>query len=293
MKFIVAPVIILCFLLILSCKTTQPGGWRTVINKSPLEKIVTYHFAAFDSQDFGMVTGFAGQIFYTTDRAATWKQSANKSFDLFTLEINGPYIWACGEKGNVRVSKNSGMTFEPLKNFGRSEPDHCRFLSFVSPDNGWIASATTLASTADGGRTWSILRLPPDSARIVAIDLFADAQGVVMDRNAGLYFTGDGGKHWHLKRLVSPLHKPDLKVHTSPTVALRFRNPKQGMVIARIKNPFSYTIFYTGNGGNSWNSRILSTDRDYMEGTVYISRDMNTITLLDSEDQTVSVFTNR
>jgi photosystem II stability/assembly factor-like uncharacterized protein len=292
MKFFVWLVIIICSLLVFSCKTTQPAGWYTVINKSPLEKVITYYYAAFDDQDLGMVTGFAGQLYYTTDNAATWQRSANRSFCLFTLEMNGSYVWACGDKGNVRMSKNRGLTFEPLTDFGPPEPDHCRYLSFISPDTGWIASPALLASTDDGGKTWNKLVLPQGLTRIAAIDLITDKQGVVLDNRGVLYVTTDGGATWRSRAPAAGIRGIDLEVRNTPAVALRFVSPSQGMLVARIKNPFSITVFITTNGGASWKSRTLTEDRDYTQSSLYLSRDQETITILDTEDQNVSVFIN-
>jgi photosystem II stability/assembly factor-like uncharacterized protein len=275
-----------------ACKTAQPAGWRQIINKSPLEKVVTYYCAAFEDNDLGLVTGFAGQIFYTTDDAATWRQSANSSFCLFTLEINGSYVWACGDKGNVRVSKNRGRSFEPLTDFGPPEPDHCRYLSFISPDTGWIASPTLLAGTTDGGRTWTVLSLPPGSKKLAAIDLITDTQGLILDSAGVLYRTENGGTTWRPRPLGPGMRMIDLEIRNSPSIALRFANPEQGMLAARTKNPFSIGVFVTSNGGASWDRRTLTTDRDYAQGSIYLSRDLETITVLDTQNQTVSVFTN-
>ncbi len=293
MKYLPLMVMLITAGICVACKTTQPGAFRAIINKSPLEKVVTYYYAAFEGGELGLVTGFAGQVFYTNDHAATWRRSANSSFCLFTLEINGSYIWACGDKGNVRVSKNRGRTFEPLADFGPPEPGHCRYLSFSSPNTGWIASPALLAGTADGGKTWTGITLPPGCARLVAIDLITDTQGLILDSKGVLYSTENGGATWRPQPLGTGMRAIDLEIRNSPAVALRFVNPAQGILVARIKDPFSISVFATSNGGANWKGSTLTTDRDYTHNSVYLSRDLETITLLDTENQTVSVFSSR
>jgi len=280
-------------LLFASCKTTQHRNWQSVIHKSQLEKIVTYYHAAFDTAGFGVVTGFAGQIYYTTDLAATWKLASSRSFGLFTLEINDSYVWSCGDKGNVLMSKNQAKTFDMLKSFGRSDPHHCRYLSFISAKTGWIASPDSLALTQDGGRNWTALTLPEDCARIAAIDLFSEQEGIVLDEKGTLYFTPDQGLTW--RRLSSTLknYKIDLNIYKSPAVAMRFKDAKQGMIVAKLLQPFACAVLFTENGGITWVQKTISTDRDYAKSSIYLSRDMQTITLLDAENQTVSVFESR
>jgi len=283
---------IICCIFI-SCKTTQPTGWRSVIHKSPLEKIVTYYHAAFDSSGFGVVTGFAGQIYYTTDAAASWKLASSRSFCLFALEINDAYVWACGDKGNVRVSKNQAKSFDIVKDFGRSDPHHCRFLSFVSVKTGWIASPYSLALTQDGGRNWTALILPEDCARIAAIDLFSEQEGMLLDEKGTLYNTSDQGLTW--RKLASTLknYKLDLNIYKSSALAMRFKDAEQGMIVAKLLQPFSCAVLFTQNGGITWTQKNISTDHDYRKSSIYLSRDMRTITLLDAENQTVSVFESR
>ncbi|MBN1798415.1 MAG: hypothetical protein JW822_07550 [Spirochaetales bacterium] len=292
MKYLLS-IILLTTVLLISCPTLQPTGWRTVIHKSPLEKIVTYYHAAFDSSGFGVVTGFAGQIYYTTDATATWNLASSRSFGLFALEINAANVWACGDKGNVLMSKNQAKSFDMLKKFGRSDPHHCRFLSFISDKVGWIASPEKLALTRDGGRNWSALTLPQDCAHIVAIDLFSEQEGIVLDEKGILYLTPDQGLTWRRLSAALRAYGMDLEVYKSPAVAMRFKDAKQGMIVAKFTQPFSCAVLFTKNGGISWTKKIISTDRDYQKGSVFLSRDMRTITLLDSENQTVSVFENQ
>jgi photosystem II stability/assembly factor-like uncharacterized protein len=292
MKYLL-PLILIAALCLVSCPTLQTGNWRTAIHKSPLEKIVTYYHAAFDSTGFGVVTGFAGQIYYTTDATATWNLASSRSFGLFALEINHTNVWACGDKGNVLMSKNQASSFDMLKKYGRSDPHHCRYLSFVSAKTGWIASPDKLALTRDGGRNWTTLTLPDNCARIVAIDLFSEQEGVVLDEKGILYHTSDQGLTW--RRLSSALksYGMDLNVYKSPAIAIRFQDAKQGMIVAKFSQPFSCATLLTKNGGITWTKKTISTDRDYQKSSVYLSRDMRTITLLDAENQTVSVFESR
>jgi photosystem II stability/assembly factor-like uncharacterized protein len=278
-------------ILLISCLTLKTTGWQPVIDKQPLEKIITYYQAAFTGRDYGIVTGFAGFLHYTTDRALTWKQAANSSFDLFAVEVIGDYVWACGENGNVRLSKDLGKHFEPVTDFGKPVPDHCRYLSFVSRKVGWIASPEILGLTLDGGITWSELSLPQGCGQIMAIDLFTEQKGVILDSQATLYFTSDQGLSWRRQETFLKSVPLDLTVYKSPGIAMRFKDAGQGMIVAKVKNPFACIALISENGGSTWQQQILSRDADYSSSSVYISRDMTTITILCLKNQTVSVFT--
>jgi photosystem II stability/assembly factor-like uncharacterized protein len=276
--------------LLLACSTLKTTGWQAIIDNRPLEKIVTYYQAAFADSDNGMVAGFAGQLFYTTDRAVTWKQAQNRSFELYALDLNGDYIWACGDKGNVRVSKDRGRHFEPVSDFGKTDREHCRYLSFLSPKTGWIASPVNLGRTEDGGTNWNRLTLPGDCGRIAAIDLFAEQQGVILDDKGVLFFTADQGNHWRRQDTSLKSVGLDLAAYDSPAIAMRFQDQEHGLIVARIKKPLSYLVLSTQNGGASFRQDIISRNDDYRQSSVYLSRDAAIITILNLTNQSVSVF---
>src|SRR5512143_1438269 len=108
------------------------------------------YYAGFMNESFGMTVGYGGEVHYTNDGGASWPQAANSSKCRFGLEIVDDQVaWHCGNGGHVRKSTDGGKTWQAVADFGPSEPNQCRFLSFLDDTTGWAATPSQLAATND------------------------------------------------------------------------------------------------------------------------------------------------
>jgi photosystem II stability/assembly factor-like uncharacterized protein len=63
----------------------------------------------------------------------------------------------------------------------------------------WLEGRNTLLRTADGGRSWTAIRLP--DSELTSLDFVTPNVGYSVASEGGLYRTSDGGRNW---RLVQP-----------------------------------------------------------------------------------------
>lgn len=232
------------------------------------------NIGGFYNDNLGITVGYAGEIHYTTDAGATWPKSENSSMCRFGLDIVSEKIaWCCGNGGHVRKTVDGGKSWQKVTNYEKSESDQCRFISFLSENTGWIASPDKLASTKDGGITWTEIKLPTDINKIFSIDLLNENIGYLVDGNNKLYTTKDGGLTWNAKE-IKDLNLDKIIASTNTSV-LRFTDERNG------------TFFYYGednnlkcinstDGGDTWNNEILP---EIKGNALYLSRDAKLLTV--------------
>src|SRR5512146_3271532 len=149
--------------------TISTGPWQ-VIRQAQYEQSI--YQAGFLDDSFGITVGYSGGVYYTTDGAQTWSQANNTSYCRFGLDIvDQQTAWNCGNGGHVRLSTDGGKNWQAVADFGGSEPDHCRYLSFLDARTGWAAAPELLGTTTDAGTTWNTLALPKDIKDMAAIAL--------------------------------------------------------------------------------------------------------------------------
>ena len=222
----------------------------------------------FYSDSFGITVGYSGEVHYTNDAGITWPKGNNESLCRFGLDIVSEKIaWNCGNGAGVRKTIDGGQNWKAVTDFGGTEPDQCRYLSFLNENVGWIASPKKLGSTKDGGQNWKEVKLPEGLDEIFAMNLLNEAIGYLIDTKATLYTTKDGGLSWTKK----PLNITDIDntIWPSNVSAIRFMDEKNG------------TLFYnsiegklkclnTIDGGNTWKQQILP---DISGNGMYLSSD--------------------
>lgn len=228
------------------------------------------YLGGFETEEFGITVGYNGESHYTTDGGETWPQGNNKSYCRFGLDIvNDKLAWSCGNGGHVRKTTDGGENWIEVTNFGKSEPNQCRYASFIDENTGWLGSYDYVGSTKDGGQTWAELVLPDSCGQVLSIDLLNENQGYLIDSYKKLYVTKDGGSTWDSYDI------PDLNMTSSfvstNNQVFRFTDEKNGIL-------FYYTTdkqlkgLKTNDGGQSW-KEVKLPQIDISKGGLYLSHD--------------------
>ncbi len=254
--------------------TPSTGPWQ-VIRQAQYEQS-TYQ-AGFLDDSYGIMVGYNGAVYYTTDGGQNWSQGKNTSYCRFGLDlVNQQTAWNCGNAGHVRMSTDGGKNWQAVENFGGSEPDQCRFLRFLDARTGWAASPQLLGATTDGGATWNTLALPKDIKDVAAIDLRTATEGYLLDTTGKVFVTTDGGQTWTTRSLELAGNEK-LTIARAPTAAIRFSDAQNGMVVFDLKD--SVFSARTTDGGQTWKREPVEIN--YKAPTLYLAHDGLTLTAID------------
>lgn len=226
------------------------GEWRLVAVRAFEHHVI---FAGFLDERSGVTVGAHGMAFYSADGGQRWEEGTGVSSNLYALELlPDGFAWNGGNRF-TRRSFNGGRSWYLGADFGDGEPDQVRQLSFADEVRGFVATATRLGVTADGGVSWTELRLPaevreiaavsmalapprPGDTRVTLVRLLARGPvvGRVLDAAGRLWRTDDGGASW--REEPSPLAgKAFLLVGRTGTVSLRFTGTGEGVLAALVK----------------------------------------------------------
>lgn len=110
----------------------------------------------------------------------------NVASDLILVSSNSGSTWSAAALPAVTRPVTSN-NFQGFPSLGPDDVD------FVSLTTGWLADASTVWRTVDGGRHWT-LQLSHDGA-VLSVDMVSPSTGWVLT-SAGIWRTTDGGKHW-------------------------------------------------------------------------------------------------
>lgn len=107
-----------------------------------------------------------------------------------------------GQRGNILLS-DDGSSWQQVAVPVDATLTRVRFLD---AQRGWaVGYDGTVLATADGGRSWTLLRFDPDWAKPWFDLHFVDAdRGLLAGANGALLATGDGGRSWQ------PIESPAL-----------------------------------------------------------------------------------
>jgi hypothetical protein len=261
--------------------------WIAVVESNPDQSI---SLAGFLNKSLGITVGCDGIIYYTENGSEDWNEADNASFhNLFGLEIlNEEVAFYCGDAGHVGISVDEGKTWQRVTDFGILELNHCRFLSFINPDTGWIASPDLLGATYDGGKSWQEVTLPDGISKILAIDLYAQDKGVILNDKGELYFTQDNGSTWQKKILNIDVENYYFQTDICPTIGMRFSDSQTGMIVVCQQKPEKSWVSLVITDG-SVTEKVLVTTTDDMSifSSVFLSRDTKYLTLTDTTKKVV------
>ena len=254
--------------------TPSVGPWK-VIRQATYEQSI--YQAGFLDDSFGIMVGYSGAVFYSADGGQNWSPGNNTSACRFGLDIvDQQTAWNCGNSGHVRVSTDSGKNWQAVADFGSSEPNQCRFLSFLDAHTGWAAAPQLLGVTTDGGTTWNTPALPQGIKNVAAIALRTASEGYLLDTTGTVFVTSDGGQTWATHALGLAGNE-ELAIAKAPTAAMRFTDARNGMVVFDLKDGvFSAR---TTDGGQTWMREPVAIP--YQAPTLYLAHDGLTLTAID------------
>jgi hypothetical protein len=258
----------------LPTSTPGSGPWQVV---RQMQYVQSIYQAGFHDDSFGIMVGYSGAVYYTADGGKTWLKGNNTSYCRFGLDIvDRLTAWNCGNAGHVRVSTDGGKNWLAAENFGGSEPDHCRFLSFLDARTGWAATPQVLGVTTDGGAAWNTLALPEGIQAIAAIALRTTTEGYLLDTAGAVFVTSDGGRTW-TARSLGLADNEKLAIAFAPTAVIRFTDSRNGMAVFKLEDGvFSAR---TADGGLTWQREPVAIP--YAAPTLYLSHDGQTLTAID------------
>jgi photosystem II stability/assembly factor-like uncharacterized protein len=185
-------------------------------------------------------------------------------------------IWQCGMK-NLSVSTDGGKTWKAIAE--KAGGMGC-ILAFADPKTGWFGFGAKFQMTSDGGATWKDVALPKEVSKVAAISLRTPKDGYLLDKDAVLYITQDGGQTWSSKSLG--LNAPNILgfvsggfVNEIPQAAVRFTDANHGLVVLGLSDKTNLIALRTADGGKTWKEETLPAGL----GAAYISHDGKFLTV--------------
>lgn len=229
-----------------------------------------YNFSCIHFMDElnGLIVGFNGTIFRTSDGGETWVKTnppvegieidiSNHPdrgwfyYDCWDLGkfqfVNDSVGWAVGNNGAILKTTNGGNTWISQHSIQRtSYTPHFNSLFFINEFVGWVVGykripvgmTRVLKHTTDGGETWDV-HLPGPMAAIESLNdvFFSDDQtGWAVGKNGVIIHTSDGGQNWQTQ---------DSGTNKNLS-AITFIDAQAGWITG------GGIILHTQNGGDSW-----------------------------------------
>ncbi len=133
---------------------------------------------------------------------------------------------------------------------------------FTSPDRGWIAGDDGfLASTTDGGNTWS--KYPLDATANINEIYFRNKDNGYLVAGRRLFITRDGGRSWQENQIYRP---GEFGPGTPEFLSIRFSDKNRGYVVGSMLRRsgnedivIDSLLMRTEDGGDSWERISLPT----------------------------------
>ncbi len=253
-----------CFLTFIS--NIQGQCWQTVYsggNGNDLNDIY------ISSDTVGWISDGLSGLYKTTNSGAGWVpyevEEINRAFSVFFLseEIG----WVGHSARTIFKTINGGQHWTEY-NFSMDEQSTPRDIEFINADTGYMVSnyARVYRST-DGGENWEIV-FENEDWLLSSLDFVSGKEGwiagsVSLVGETKVLHTNNGGLTWE-EQLIAP---PSGSASFGPNVDLHFLNAQTGWFVNN-----SNLIYKTENGGQSWNSYIISEEENtYCRRTFFVN----------------------
>ena len=140
----------------------------------------------------------SNELVRTTDGGATGALVSVSNDALASAAFTtGTTVVGVGDQGATVLSSDGGQTFPQVSSGGLAtfDPDG-PLRAGLAPGTAYLAgSSGQIAQTSDGGRTWSVARVPTDAA-IHDVAFASPSVGFALDARGILRRTDDGGTSW-------------------------------------------------------------------------------------------------
>ncbi len=246
------------------------------------------NIAGFLNEGFGITGGPNGEIHYTVDGGQTWPEAENESMCRFCIDIvDENLVWSGGNGNNVRLSRDGGKTWQAVSDISMGSI-HSN-IDFVDDKTGWIATTKKLASTKDGGATWTEMALPEDVNSIAAVCLRTPNDGYLLSHNGMFFTTRDGGATWsghdldmEKFEIVNTKKQPVLDRKDIALADISFTDESNGIIVFTGASPGKVSKTWcltTTDGGATWIPELMVLADGFSAARVFTSSDCKYITL--------------
>ena len=180
-------------------RTTNEGNSWTVQNSITfLNNVVTY-----DGINLYYPTGT--DVSASTNQGVTWTPKGLTGIGSNSIQTIAPdnggnlYLKVYNSilfQNEIWKVNNASTTAGKLTNYTGASINDLK----VVAANVYVAAGATIGKSADGGTTWTSVNPPAGVTNISKIYLYDDSN-LILQTNAGVYATTDGGSSWLLKSL--------------------------------------------------------------------------------------------
>lgn len=225
---------------------TTDGGvtWNKIFDDNALK---FYKIVFKDNLNGFALDDYGENIYQTSDGGVTWNiifvsPSNQEILNDFTT-AGSSALFTYGSGGIIEKSSNNGSTWS-AKYKTATHGASIKLMRFTDNMHGYVLG-DSLRRTTDGGNTWSN-RTPTNAGFSTSSFYFLDslkgwAVGKVSNTTGEILHTSDGGKNYSVQLTGN-----------NPFISIDFFDAMHGLA-----GTIDKTIYYTSNGGATWNSASI------------------------------------
>ncbi len=225
---------------------SQSGNPASII--TPTKNANVFNDIYFLNEKMGWIVGTEGRILFTHNGGQSFEiQSSGTSANLTSIfMLNSQRGWAAGDNGTILLWNGNSwkIQFEKLnlKIFD---------IRFSDSQTGFAAAGNQVIFTQNGGRSWHIMRAEPHILLL----------GLTLDLEKKIWMYGGQAKSRSNLFLLDKIKKAIPLPENSKDLIWDgdFVGSKNGWLVG-----YDNTILHTIDGGNSWKSQKLTSEKGWL-----------------------------